>query len=125
MPKFNLRRVLKSSIPLGTFTFFTLLVTFYLYRRPIALGNLQHLGWQAYDIVSFGNVTLPLQSQQPGGSKPPSNASTDWWDVEEDEKEPTPSSFRLDVWNPLTPHHTGCKRHASETRNLYRQIRYQ
>lgn len=110
MAQFNARRVLKSSIPIATFIFFTILVTFHLYYRPVSLGNLQHIGWQAYDIVSFGNVTvLPPSKPAQGPGSPPNDTSPDWWEVENEEKEPGPTSFRLDVWNPLTPHHTGRK----------------
>jgi len=106
MAKFDARRCFKSSIPVGTFTFFVLLVTFHLYYRPITLGNLQHVGWQAYDVVAFGNVTIPSGSNSaPPSTKP--NKSTDWWDVEDNDSKPASTSFRLDVWNPLTPHRTG------------------
>jgi hypothetical protein len=111
MAWFNPRRIFKSSIPIGTFTFFVLLVTFHLYHRPIALGNLQHLGWQAHDIVAFGNVTVPSGSKPAPPPTRPSNESTDWWNVEDNDPQPVSTSFRLDIWNPLTPHRTGSGYH--------------
>lgn len=107
MAKLNARRIFKSSIPIGTLAFFTLLVAFHLYHRPIKLGNLQHVKWQAYDIVSPGNVTTSTSPTNP------SNGSADWWDVEDNNSQPVSTSFRLDIWNPLTPHRTGSRYHIS------------
>lgn len=109
MIKLNLRRILKSSVPIGTFTLFATLITFHLYGGPISLGNLQHIGWQAYDIVAPANTSLLPPARPPAASDSSTNSSTDWWDVEDVATEPNPTSFRLDVWNPLTPHHTGCQ----------------
>lgn len=104
--RINFRRIAKSSVPVACYTLFAVLLTFYLFEKPVPLGNLQHLGWQAFDIVSFANVTAGSGSK---GAEVPPQSETDWWDVGTGTEEAVgPTSFRLDVWNPLTPHRTGC-----------------
>jgi hypothetical protein len=103
----KLRRAAKSAIPLTCFALFAILLTFYLFDKPIPLWKLQRLGWQSFDLVSFENFN---SSSGPSQRPLPPNNETDWWDVEDDATEAlSPTSFRLDVWNPLIPHRTGCR----------------
>ncbi len=107
MVRFSHRLILKRSLPIACYVLFFLLLTFLFYGKPRALGKLQHIGWQAFDIVSLNPVTTESPTKP---SVPTKGNSTDWWEVEDDGVEPPPTSLPLDVWNPLLSHHTGCTR---------------
>ena len=104
MLRFSHRLILKRSLPITCYVLFVLLLSFLFYAEPRALGSLQHIGWQAFDIVSLKPVT-PQSPTTPSG--PTKGNSTDWWDLEDNNVEPPPTSLPLDIWNPLLSHHTG------------------
>jgi hypothetical protein len=103
MAKINVRRLIKSLIPVTCFGSFVVLLTLYIYNSPVPLGRLQRLGWQSFDIVSY-EPSRPVIPPT-GGTN---STSTEWWDTPLEE-ETKPISLPLDVWSPLLPHHTGRK----------------
>lgn len=103
--------------PTLTVMAFCLLLTwlFVLYQPTDGPGELQKMGWQAWDSVSFNT--------QPG-STPASEADTeestpsgvDWWNVTARPKPIDTASLPLDIWSPLLPHVTGCEWVANPSR---------
>jgi len=95
-----------------------LTIIFVLYQPTRGPGDLQKLGWQSWATVSSkpatdGNVAIDnttTQGDETGSDNVP--PGTDWWDVETPEPEIESSSLPLDVWDPLMPHDTGCKRNV-------------
>lgn len=108
-----LRSIMVPTIAVIGFSFLLTFV-FVLYQPTPGPGSIQHLGWQAWDIVTetngnsndtlldISNETVPAPSGQDSG--------VDWWDVTTANTGAADlSSLPLDVWDPLMPHDTGCK----------------
>jgi hypothetical protein len=94
---------------------FSLLLTwiFVLYQPSPGPGELQHMGWQAWELVSNPNKGSVDQHTSNGtvdsGSKTPVQEGVDWWNVTVEDNGVDTTSFPLDKWLPLLPHDTGCK----------------
>ncbi|KAI0028898.1 Metallo-dependent phosphatase [Vararia minispora EC-137] len=86
-------------VPAGLVFSFSILLTFFfiLYKPGIGPGDLQRVGWQAWDAVS----SVPLSSGMGGGS------GVDWWNVTTSQDAADSASLPLDVWAPLLQHDTG------------------
>ncbi|ETW79354.1 hypothetical protein HETIRDRAFT_64651 [Heterobasidion irregulare TC 32-1] len=91
-------------IPTTTIVGFSCLLTFFfvLYQPTRGPGDLQRLGWQAWDTISasapyagVGSTDAETGSATPAGDTSPPEGSAD------------SASLPLDVWNPLLPHDTG------------------
>ncbi len=93
------------------FSITTLLTwTFILYHPNSGPGNIQRLGWQAWDAVTTSTSTTDGGVKGSESSSPPgvpAGDSVDWWNVTSEQKQPDPSTLPLDVWSPLLPHDTG------------------
>ncbi|KAH8116363.1 Metallo-dependent phosphatase [Phellopilus nigrolimitatus] len=105
-------RFLKSILaPTSAVLAFASLLTwiFILYQPTPGPGELQRLGWQAWDSVTLNTPSSgsPADETSPGGDHPNIPGGVDWWNVTSNDKQPDPSSLPLDVWSPLLPHVTG------------------
>ncbi|THH09733.1 hypothetical protein EW145_g1812 [Phellinidium pouzarii] len=97
-------RFLRSILaPASSIVAFGLLLTwmFILYQPNEGPGELQRLGWQAWESVS---LTVPSTDS---GAEESATEGVDWWNVTSEDKQPDASSLPLDVWSPLLPHVTG------------------
>ena len=110
-------RFLRSIItPVTTVLAFSTLLTwmFILYQPTKGPGDIQGIGWQAWDSISMDDlntgsdteVTTP--STESDGSDNDVSNGVDWWNVTTGDKVQDTSSFPLDKWMPLLPHATGC-----------------
>lgn len=115
MPFGRFLRFIRSIItPMTTILAFATLLTwmFILYQPTNGPGNIQRLGWQAWESVSMVSqgpssdteATTPSDGGNPIHDTP---EGVDWWNVTSDEKVQDTSSFPLDKWLPLLPHDTG------------------
>lgn len=103
-------------IPTTTIVGFSCLLTFFfvLYQPTRGPGDLQRLGWQAWDTISasapyagVGSTDAETGSATPAGDTSPPEG-VDWWNVTKPAGGSADSaSLPLDVWNPLLPHDTG------------------
>ncbi|EJD07471.1 Metallo-dependent phosphatase [Fomitiporia mediterranea MF3/22] len=101
--------------PAATIIGFGLLLTwiFVLYQPIVGPGELQRLGWQAWEPVSDTKLasgtgsSAEEQSSVPGSDVPSNNDGVDWWNVSTQSTEPDTASLPLDVWSPLLNHVTG------------------
>ena len=100
-------------VPTATILAFCLLLTwmFVLYQPTEGPGELQRLGWQAWESVSNQSI-IP----QPGTDTEESNSDgVDWWNVTSETKPVDAASLPLDIWSPLLPHITGCEQLATRS----------
>ncbi|KAL5537002.1 DCR2 [Sanghuangporus sanghuang] len=90
---------------------FGLLLTwmFILYQPINGPGELQRLGWQAWEPVSAPKIAVGTGSdaEDTGSNQPGNDNDVDWWNVTTETSEPDTSSLPLDVWSPLLNHVTG------------------
>ncbi|KAI0054414.1 Metallo-dependent phosphatase [Artomyces pyxidatus] len=99
-------------VPTATTVAFSCLLTFFfvLYQPTRGPGDLQRLGWQAWDVISsqepLGVDTATNPSTHPSGGEV--DHSVDWWNVTKPAGSSVDTaSLPLDVWAPLLPHDTG------------------
>ena len=94
-------------VPVGVVTGFGLLLTWILilYQPIEGPGELQRMGWQAWDTVKDGTASPNTDASTEGSGSVPQGV--DWWNVTSEAK-PDVQSLPLDKWNPLLPHVTGC-----------------
>ena len=87
---------------------------FILYQPTSGPGELQRLGWQAWSSVSMGESPASSDTDKSTSgsenSTPGNHEGVDWWNTTTEERPTDTSSLPLDVWSPLLPHDTGCKR---------------
>jgi len=106
-------------VPVITITSFCCLLTFFfvLYQPTHGPGDLQRLGWQAWDVVSTASETPMGMGQAEAGTVDNSHSASggslpegvDWWNISRPADDTVDTaSFPLDVWSPLLPHDTGC-----------------
>lgn len=88
---------------------FSLLLTwvFILYQPTPGPGELQRMGWQAWDAVPNTTPQSDSETVLPGAGDSPIHEESDWWNVTTEQKQPDPITLPLDVWSPLLPHDTG------------------
>ena len=109
-------------VPATTILAFSCLLTFFfvLYQPTRGPGDLQRLGWQAWDTITLPVGGTPSTSESvdgtvvsggddTGGEDGDTTGGADWWNVSRPTDSTTESaSLPLDVWSPLLPHDTGC-----------------
>ncbi|KAI9435260.1 Metallo-dependent phosphatase [Lactarius indigo] len=104
-------------VPATAIIGFSSLLTFFfvLYQPTRGPGDIQRLGWQAWDVVSSSPASdLPgsandshVDQEVPPTPENP-DGGVDWWNVTGPSASPVDSaSLPLDVWSPLLPHDTG------------------
>ena len=119
----TLRRFIRSIrsvfVPATAIIGFSCLLTFFfvLYQPTRGPGEIQRLGWQAWDVVSPSSPSnLPGSANTTNVDQEIDNPTTgdqdagvDWWNVTDPNANPADSSsLPLDVWSPMLPHDTGC-----------------
>jgi hypothetical protein len=112
----RLSRFLRATIvPAAIVFMFSILLTFVfiLYKPSFGPGDLQHVGWQAWEPISA--LTEGSHNVEVVDEKPPSATTdgegldVDWWNTTRPaDSGVDTASLPLDVWTPLLQHDTGC-----------------
>ena len=114
-----IRSIQSIFVPTTAIIGFSCLLTFFfvLYQPTRGPGDIQRLGWQAWDVISPLSTGDPSSDvnhvdnetwDQPPPTSGDHDTNVDWWNVTSPPSSPFDSaSLPLDVWAPLLPHDTG------------------